>query len=60
VQIHINEYSLQDATFSEDASRILRGQIAKNFPFLRRMAIGILNQENSQKRSLRKNLAWFP
>ena len=43
-----------DVTFSEDSSRIRRGHGAENFTFLRRMAIGILNQENSKKRSLRQ------
>ena len=43
-----------DVTFNEDASRIRRGYGAENFTFLRRMAIGILNQENSKKRSLRQ------
>lgn len=43
-----------DVTFSEDSSRIRRGYGAENFTFLRRMAIGILNQESSKKRSLRQ------
>jgi predicted transposase YbfD/YdcC len=43
-----------DVTFREDASRIRKGHGAENFSLLRRMAIGLLNQEKSTKRSLRQ------
>lgn len=43
-----------DVTFSEDASRIRRGHSPENFTLLRRMAISLLNQEVSDKRSLRQ------
>jgi predicted transposase YbfD/YdcC len=43
-----------DVTFREDASRIRKGHGAENFSLLRRMAIGLLNQENSTKRSLKQ------
>ena len=38
-----------DVTFSEDASRIRRGHGPENFTLLRRMAIGLLNQDTSSK-----------
>lgn len=41
-----------DVTFGEDDSRIRTGHSPQNFALLRRMAIGLLNQENSTKRSL--------
>jgi predicted transposase YbfD/YdcC len=43
-----------DVTFREDASRIRKGHGAENFSLLRRMAVGLLNQENSTKRSLKQ------
>ena len=43
-----------DVTFCEDASRIRRGHGPENFTLLRRMAIGLLNQETSSKRSLKQ------
>jgi predicted transposase YbfD/YdcC len=43
-----------DVTFSEDASRIRRGHSPENFTLLRKMAISLLNQETSSKRSLRQ------
>ena len=43
-----------DVTFKEDASRIRKGYGAENFSLLRRMAVGLLNQETSTKRSLRQ------
>jgi hypothetical protein len=43
-----------DVTFKEDASRIRKGHGAENFSLLRRMAIGLLNQENSTQRSLKQ------
>ena len=43
-----------DVTFKEDASRIRKGFGAENFSLLRRMAISLLNQETSTKRSLRQ------
>ena len=43
-----------DVTFKEDASRIRKGHGAENFSLLRRMAVGLLNQENSTKRSLKQ------
>lgn len=42
-----------DVTFREDASRIRAGHGAENFGLLRRLAISLLNQETSTKRSLR-------
>lgn len=41
-----------DVTFGEDASRIRSGHAPQNIALLRRMAIGMLNQETSKKRSL--------
>lgn len=43
-----------DITFSEDDSRIRRGHGPENFTLLRRMAIGLLNQETSSKRSTKQ------
>lgn len=43
-----------DVTFSEDASRIRKGHGAENFSLLRRLAISLLNQETSTKRSLKQ------
>jgi predicted transposase YbfD/YdcC len=43
-----------DVTFKEDASRIRKGHGAENFSLLRRMAISLLNQETSTKRSLKQ------
>jgi predicted transposase YbfD/YdcC len=43
-----------DVTFKEDASRIRNGHSPENFSLLRRMAIGLLNQETSTKRSLKQ------
>lgn len=43
-----------DVTFSEDASRIRNGHSPVNFSLMRRMAISLLNQETSTKRSLRQ------
>ena len=43
-----------DVTFSEDASRIRTGHSPENFALMRRMAISLLNQEISTKRSLRQ------
>jgi predicted transposase YbfD/YdcC len=43
-----------DVTFKEDASRIRKDHGAENFSLLRRMAVGLLNQENSTKRSLKQ------
>ena len=43
-----------DVTFSEDDSRIRRGHGPENFTLLRRMAIGLLNQETSSKRSTKQ------
>ena len=43
-----------DVTFSEDASRIRNGHGAENFSLLRRLAISLLNQETSTKRSLKQ------
>lgn len=43
-----------DVTFREDASRIREGHGAENFSLLRRMAVSLLNQETSTKRSLRQ------
>ncbi|MBX2863809.1 MAG: ISAs1 family transposase [Leptolyngbyaceae cyanobacterium MAG.088] len=42
-----------DVTFGEDASRIRSGHAPENMCLLRRLAIGVLNQETSNKRSLR-------
>lgn len=43
-----------DVTFGEDASRIRNGHSPENFSLMRRMAISLLNQETSTKRSLRQ------
>jgi predicted transposase YbfD/YdcC len=43
-----------DVTFGEDASRIRTGHSPENFALMRRMAISLLNQETSTKRSLRQ------
>jgi predicted transposase YbfD/YdcC len=43
-----------DVTFGEDAARIRTGHSPQNFALLRRMAISLLNQEASTKRSLRQ------
>lgn len=43
-----------DVTFNEDASRIRNGHSPQNMALLKRMAIGLLNQETSKKRSLRQ------
>lgn len=43
-----------DMTFGEDASRIRTGHAPQNMALLKRMAIGVLNQETSKKRSLRQ------
>ena len=43
-----------DVTFGEDASRIRNGHSPENFALLRRMAVSLLNQESSTKRSLRQ------
>lgn len=43
-----------DVTFSEDASRIRTGHSPENFALMRRMAISLLNQEISTKRSLKQ------
>ncbi|MGH2416364.1 MAG: ISAs1 family transposase, partial [Microcystaceae cyanobacterium] len=45
-----------DVTFSEDASRIRQGHGPENFSLLRRMALSLLNQETSTKRSLRQKM----
>jgi predicted transposase YbfD/YdcC len=43
-----------DVTFKEDQCRIRFGHSPRNFSFLRRMALNILNQEKTFKRSLRQ------
>jgi len=43
-----------DVTFGEDACRIRTGHSPENFSLMRRMAISLLNQETSTKRSLRQ------
>lgn len=43
-----------DVTFGEDASRIRNCHSSENFALIRRMAISLLNQETSTKRSLRQ------
>ena len=43
-----------DVTFGEDDSRIRNGHSPENLTLLRKMAIGLLNQETSFKRSLRQ------
>jgi len=45
-----------DVTFGEDASRIRTGHSPENFALMRRMAISLLNQETSTKRSLRQKM----
>ena len=43
-----------DITIGEDASRIRTGLCPENFALMRRMAMNLLNQETSTKRSLRQ------
>jgi predicted transposase YbfD/YdcC len=43
-----------DVTWGEDKSRIRRGHGGENRALLRRLAIGVLNQETSKKRSLKQ------
>jgi len=43
-----------DVTFGEDSSRIRTGHSPENLALLRRLAISLLNQETSTKRSLRQ------
>ncbi len=43
-----------DVTWGEDKSRIRRGHGGENMALLRRLAISVLNQETSQKRSLKQ------
>lgn len=43
-----------DVTWGEDKSRIRRGHGSENMALLRRLAISVLNQENSKKRSLKQ------
>jgi predicted transposase YbfD/YdcC len=45
-----------DVTFREDASRIRTGHAPENVSLLRRLALGILNQEKSTKRSIRQKM----
>lgn len=42
-----------DVTFGEDASRMRRGHTARVFTLLRKLALTFLNQEQSEKRSVR-------
>ncbi|MEO0887166.1 MAG: hypothetical protein AAFY54_14770 [Cyanobacteria bacterium J06648_10] len=41
-------------TFGEDASRIRTAHAPQNMALLRRLAISVLNQESSKKRSIRQ------
>ena len=43
-----------DVSFGEDASRIRKGHGPENMTLLRRMAISVLNQETTSKRSMRQ------
>jgi hypothetical protein len=43
-----------DVTFGEDSSRIRNAHGSENFSLMRRIAISLLNQETSTKRSLRQ------
>jgi predicted transposase YbfD/YdcC len=43
-----------DVTWGEDKSRIRRGHGGENMALLRRLAINVLNQETSKKRSLKQ------
>lgn len=43
-----------DVTWGEDKSRIRRGHGGENMALLRRLAISVLNQETSKKRSLKQ------
>lgn len=43
-----------DVTFGEDASRIRTAYAPENMALLRRLAISVLNQETSKKRSIRQ------
>jgi len=45
---------VQDVTFREDHSRIRTGHSPENMALLRRLAISLLNQETSTKRSVRQ------
>jgi predicted transposase YbfD/YdcC len=45
-----------DVTFNEDDSRIRTRNAPENFSLLRRMAISLLNQETSTKRSLKQKM----
>ena len=49
-----NSTLVLDVTFGEDASRIRTKNSPENFALLRRMAVSLLNQETSSKRSLRQ------
>lgn len=43
-----------DVTWGEDKSRLRRGYGGENMALLRRLAISVLNQETSNKRSLKQ------
>ncbi len=45
-----------DVTWNEDKSRIRRGHGGENMALLRRLAISVLNQETSKKRSLKQKV----
>lgn len=49
-----NSTLVLDVTFGEDTSRIRNAHSPENFSLLRRMAISLLNQETSTKRSLKQ------
>lgn len=52
--VKTNSTLVLDVTNNEDASRIRNGHSPENFSLMGRMAISLLNQETSTKRSLRQ------
>lgn len=47
-----------DVTFKEDDSRVRAGYAAENFAILRRIAMAILKQDTTTKKSLRRKRLW--
>jgi len=54
IHLSIMQRRVLDVTFGEDSSRIRTGHSPENLALLRRLAISLLNQETSTKRSLRQ------
>ena len=50
----IRTHWVLDVTWGEDKSRIRRGHGGENMALLRRLAISVLNQETSKRRSLKQ------